>query len=61
LSNALDAQVIAAATAEAGTPEATLAASASEAKEKLTQVFDGSAHLTAAITKQLAGLLPQTF
>jgi hypothetical protein len=51
----------AAATAEAGTPEATLAASATEAKEKLAQVFDGSGSLTAAINNELVEMLPQTF
>ena len=58
---ALDAEATAAATAEAGTPEATLAASATEAKEKLTQVFDGSGSLTAAIHTALKEMLPQTF
>lgn len=61
LMTALDAELTATAAAEAGTPEATLAASATEAKEKLTQVFDGSASLTGAITKQLTAMLPQTF
>jgi predicted ATP-dependent endonuclease of OLD family len=61
LMTALDAEATAAPSAEAGTPEATLAASANEAKEKLAQVFDGSADLTAAINEQLREMLPQTF
>jgi predicted ATP-dependent endonuclease of OLD family len=54
-------EVEATATAEAGTPEATLEASATEAKEKLALVFDGNTSLTAAIHQALKALLPQTF
>jgi predicted ATPase len=59
LVDALDAE--ATTTAETGTSEATLAASATEAQEKLTQVLDGSPSVTAAIEKALTVMLPQTF
>jgi predicted ATP-dependent endonuclease of OLD family len=61
LTSILDAEAAATATAEAGTPEATLAASATEAREKLTQLLDDNVSVTAAIHKSLKAIVPETF
>jgi predicted ATPase len=61
LMKALEAEASVVETAETGTAAATLAASATEAKERLSEVFDGSDHLTAALNETLVALLPETF